>query len=132
MKFCKVSLFLALLVAVCFPAVALAEMRLDIPFNFIAAGNSLPPGHYRVVPVFEHDRVGWRVYNDHASVMMLTYSAESPQTAHRPSLVFLQTGGVYSLVQIWPEAHFGREVLRSNVKQTLVAEGGKYVEIEAE
>jgi hypothetical protein len=38
MKFCKVSLFLTLLVAVCLPAVAQAQIELNIPFNFFAAG----------------------------------------------------------------------------------------------
>src|SRR5208337_3955943 len=125
MKFCKVSLFFALLVAVCLPAVAQTQMRLDIPFNFIAAGKSLPAGHYMVVRVFEDDRTAWRICNDHDCVMMLTNSVQSPGTAHRPSLVFWQAGEAYSLVQIWPEEYSGREVLRSNVKRTLVAEGGR-------
>lgn len=131
MKFCKVSLFVALLVAVCLPAVAQTEMRLDIPFNFIAVGKFLPAGHYMVVRAFG-DRAAWRISNDHAGVMILTNSVESRQSAHRPGLIFLRTGEAYSLVQIWPEEHFGRDVLRSNVKRTLVAEGGKYVEIGAE
>ena len=135
MKFCTVSLFFALLVAVCLPAVAQTEVRLDIPFNFIAAGQSLPAGHYTVVPVFHNDRAAWRISNDHDSVMVLTNSLESPQTAHRPSLVFFYAGEAYSLVQIWPGGQFGRDVPRSNVKQTLVAQDGKdgkYVEIGAE
>jgi len=132
MRLCKVSLFFALLVAVCLPAVAQTGVQLDIPFNFVAAGKILPAGHYTVVPVFGDDHATWRISNDHDCVMMLTNLAQSPQTAHRPSLVFLHAGEAYSLVQIWPGGHLGREVFRSNVKQTLVAQGGKYVEIGAE
>jgi len=132
MKFCKVGLFLALLVAFCLPAVAQTGVQLDVPFNFIAAGKILPAGHYTVVPVFTDDRAVWRISNDQASVMVLTNLVESPQTAHGHSLVFLQAGGAYSLVQIWDAGYFGRDVVRSNVRQTLVAQGDKYVEIGAE
>jgi len=104
----------------------------DIPFNFIAAGKILPAGHYSVVPVFREDRAAWRISNDQASALVLTNSVESPRTEHGRSLVFLQAGGAFSLVEIWDMGHLGREVLRSNVKQTLVAQGGKYVEIGAE
>jgi hypothetical protein len=132
MKFCKVTLFLALLVAVCLPAVAQTGVRANIPFNFIAAGKSLPAGQYVVVPESMANRTIWRVYNAHAGVSVTTSPAQAQGTAHGPSLVFLQNGGVYSLVQIRTKDNFGRDVLRSNVKQTLVAEGGKYVEIGAE
>jgi len=132
MKFCKVSLFLALLAAVCLPAVAQTGVQLDIPFNFIATGKVLPAGHYTVVPVLTDDRATWRISNGHDSVMMLTDSLESPGAEHRPSLVFLHAGEAYSLVQIWPGGHFGRDVFRSNVNHTLVAQGGKYVEVGAE
>ena len=132
MKFCKISLFLVLLVAVCLPAVAQSVVRLNIPFNFIAAGKILPAGHYSVVPVFKDNHAAWRISNDHDCAVVLTNPVESPQTEHGPSLVFLQAGGAFSLVEIWDMGHLGREVVRSNVKQTLVAQGGKYVEIGAE
>jgi hypothetical protein len=132
MKFCKVSLFLTLLMAVCVPAVAQTEMRFDIPFNFLAAGKSLPAGHYIVVRVCGDDHTAWRIYAGHASAMMLTNSVESSQTAHRRSLLFLHASGVYSLVQFWPTQHIGRELPGLKVKPILVAEGDKYVEIGAE
>jgi hypothetical protein len=132
MKFCKVSLFVALLMAVCLPAVAQTEMRLDIPFKFLAAGKSLPAGHYTVVRVCGDDHMAWRIYSGHASVIMLTNSVESSQTAHRRSLLFLHAGGVYSLIQFWPTQHIGRELPKSKVKQILVAEVDRYVEIGTE
>ena len=48
MKFCKASLFVALLVVACLPVAAQAQIQLNIPFNFFAAGKSLPAGHYEV------------------------------------------------------------------------------------
>jgi hypothetical protein len=131
MKFCKFSLFLALVMAVCLPAVAQTAMRVDIPFNFIAGGKSLPAGHYMVVRVFSRDLSAWQIYNDKGGAGFLSNSVQSTQP-HGQSLVFLQEGGAYSLMQIWNGGEFGREVMRSKVKQTLVAEGSKYVEIGAE
>lgn len=127
MKLFKVSLCFALLVVVCLPAVAQTQMKLDIPFNFSAAGKSLPAGHYRVVQVFDANKAAWRISTDHHSVMALTNSVESAHMAHRPSLVFLRTGDSYSLVQIWPEEFAGRDmVLRPEVQTTILAEGGNY------
>jgi hypothetical protein len=132
MRICKVSLFLALLVAVCLPAVAQNEVQLNVPFDFIAAGKILAAGHYTVLPAGSISRDAWLIRNDHNSVMVIANPVDSPATTHRPSLVFLQAGGRYSLVQIWPTEHSGREVLRSKVKQTLVAQDGKYVEVASE
>lgn len=132
MKFCKVSLFFTLLMAVCLPAVAQTEMRLNIPFNFFAAGKSLPAGHYTIVRVNGDDHTAWRIYTEHASLMVITHSVESAQNAHRTSVVFLQAGGVYSLVQFWPTQHIGRALSRSKLKHILLAEGDRYVEIGAE
>jgi hypothetical protein len=132
MKFCKVALFLALLAAVCLPAVAQNEMRLNIPFNFVASGKFLPAGQYKVAPVWLAGQSVWHIYNDRASVQVLTKLAESPQAAHPLSLVFSQSGAGYSLVQIWATEHSGRELIRPKATQTLVAEGGTYVEIGAE
>jgi len=130
MKLCKFSLFFALFAAVCLPVAAQTRLELNIPFNFVAAGKSLPAGHYSVSTGMG-ERRSWFISGDHTSVLVLALSMHSPETTHRPSLVFLQAGGTYSLAQIWDGTHAGLEVLKSNVKQTLVSEGGKYVEIAA-
>jgi hypothetical protein len=131
MKSYKVSLFLFLLLAICLPAVA--QVQLDIPFNFSAAGKSLPAGHYQVAQVFAMNQAAWSISNEHGSAIFLTNSVESPRSAHRSSLVFLAAGGTYTLVQFWPMENFGREViLKARVKTTILAQGGKYVEIGAE
>jgi hypothetical protein len=134
MKFCRVSLFFALLVAACLPAISQTALRVNVPFNFIAAGTSLPAGHYRVVPLAISDG-GWRIFNDQTGASMLTMPADSKHPAHHPSLVFLKAGGAYSLVQMW-NWNSGVDVPQSHVKQTLVSKdeskGDKYVEIAAE
>jgi hypothetical protein len=129
MKFCKVSLFFVLLMVLCVPAIAQTEMRFDIPFNFFAADQFLPAGHYTVKRVFQDANIVWYMYNEHASVMMLTHAVETPQKAHQTSLLFFQAGGTYSLVQLWPTGYSGRQVPRSKVKEIVVAEKDKYIEI---
>jgi hypothetical protein len=134
MKFCRVSLFFALLVAVCLPAVGQTAMRVDIPFNFIALGKSLPAGHYRVARVPNSNSL-WYLSDDHNGVIMNTSLVDSTQKAHGPSLVFLRAGGAYSLIQIW-NGNSGVDVPQWKVKQALVSKdeskGDKYIEIAAE
>ncbi len=134
MKFCKVSLFFALLVAACLPVVGQTEMRVDIPFNFVAAGKSLPAGHYRVVRL-PMSSCFWHISNDHDAASMLTYPSDSTRNLHRASLIFQHAGGTYSLVTIRAD-YSGWDVARSKVKQTLVSKdeskAGDYVEIGAE
>lgn len=136
MKFCKVSIFLALLMAGCLPAVAQAQMQLNIPFNFYAAGKSLPAGHYNVAEVFSGNQVAWLVSGYGGGAAMLTEPLESRKIAHQPGLTFWCAGKTCSLVQIWLTENYGRALpLRSKVKTTILAEGdksvesGKYVEI---
>ncbi len=134
MRLWKVSLFLLLVVAACLPAVAQAPMRVNIPFDFIAAGKLLPAGHYMVVPVWKDTQKAWRISNenDKFSVSMITNAVESPVKPHHRSLVFLQNGGRNVLVEFWPEEHSGRAAPWSSVKQTFVADASKHVEIAAQ
>lgn len=132
MKFCKFGLFVALFATVCIPAGAQTALKVNIPFNFVAAGKSLPAGEYRVTSLDKSDNA-LVITNDQVGTVMLTRRVESPEKTHRPSLIFLQAGGSYSLVQIWNGERYGRDVPKANVKKTLVAdEGGKFVEIGAE
>jgi hypothetical protein len=134
MKLWKLTLALSLLAAFSFPAAAQVQMmQLNIPFNFVAAGKAMPAGHYDVkrVPT-PNNNTAWLISGENMHATVTTFSVESPKTAHPPSLVFLQAGGRYSLVQIWDDEHYGRQVPRANVKQTLVAQDGKMVQVAAE
>lgn len=128
MKFCKFSLFIALFAAVCLPAVAQSRLEVNVPFNFIAAGKTLPPGQYKV-SVTGWQRHAWFISNKQSTVMVMSSPSRSDAKTHGPSLIFLQSGGTYSLAEIWDGTHVGQEIMRPSVKQTLVAQGGKYVEI---
>ena len=120
MKLFRVSLFLALLVAISLPAVAQSTLQLNIPFNFSVGGIALPAGQYRVVRLDDNQ---WRICEkDGAAAIMFTIYVESPGTDHQPSLV-----------RFWPTAHFGRELpARERVRTKILAEAGTFVEIGAE
>lgn len=123
-------MFLALLVAVCLPAVAQTRMRLDIPFNFTVAGKSLPAGHYMVKPVFISDSAAWSICNDQrACANVITREETSPLTAHRRTMVFMRTGEGYALVQFWPTESWGQNLTVPRVEHTLMANHDRYAEI---
>jgi len=133
MKLGKLALCLGLLIAASFPAAAqMQEMRLNIPFQFVAAGRTLPAGHYTVSRVWVANNNSWQIVGSQGSAQLTTYVVESPKVEHTPSLIFLQQGDTYSLVQIWDATHFGRQLPQSSVKKTVVAQNTKYVEIGAE
>jgi hypothetical protein len=133
MKFCKVGIFLALLAAVCLPAMSQDSMIVNIPFGFSAAGKSLPAGRYVVAPVYSGNQAGWSVSSYQGGAVMITQAIESRQKAHRASLIFWHSGDTYSLVQIWRGGESGRELLvKPKVKTTMLSQGGKYVEIAGE
>jgi hypothetical protein len=132
MKFLKFSLLVAFLVAACLPGVAQTQqLRLNIPFDFMVKGKTLPAGHYIVRHGTIDDGV-WTIESGHGSAIFLTNPVESSKVAHGPSLVFLKAGDQYALLQIWDEGHAGRELLMSHVKQTMVAQNTQVVEINAE
>jgi len=133
MKFCKLGVFLTLLAAICLPAAAQTQIHVNIPFNFVAGGKALPAGHYTVRQVFPNDSSAYGLFGDHDSAMVLTGASQSVSAPHQLSLVFLQQGGQYSLTRIWSSQYLGRDVMRPNVKQTVVAKGDNYsVEVRAE
>jgi hypothetical protein len=137
MKLCKISLFFALLVAVCLPAMGQTAMRVDIPFNFVALGKSLPAGHYKVARYGTPSGQMWSISDDHDRpvIIMNTNEAGSSQKTPRSGLVFVQAGGTYSLIRIW-DWDSGREVPQSHVKHTLVSKdeskSDTYFEVAAE
>jgi hypothetical protein len=133
MKFRKVSLFVALLIAVSLTGVAQSQIRINVPFDFSVGGKVMPAGDYRVARVDSRDPMVWRLSNEHGTVVVLTNPVDSPTRAHPPSLVFLNTGDRLFLVQIWDAEHSGQGLLlKPKVTTVILAKGAKYVEIGAE
>jgi hypothetical protein len=135
MKLSRVSLFFALLVAVCVPAVAQsAKMRLEIPFNFTVAGKSLPAGQYTAVPVLRSDDNVWSICSEHDACANVLTHPETPGLATHPrTMVFVRTTEGYALVQFWPTERLGRN-LPMPKERILIADDGdkdKYIQVSA-
>jgi hypothetical protein len=129
MRFSKLSVCLALLVAACLPVHAEDQMRVTIPFAFTTAGKWFPAGEYRFATAFSSDRKTWVMYGDHQFAYLYTDGVESPVTSHVHGLTFRQFGGQFALVQIWPDGHRGRSVM---VQQPKIAKQGSEVQVAAE
>jgi len=121
-----------MLVAVSLPAIAQSQ-QFDVPFNFYVSSKLMPAGHYRVSEVSVMDSGPWSISGKGGSLFMLTQSLESPGKVHPRSLVFWHSGGTYSLVQFWPAERNGRILpIKPEVKSTILAGNGRYVELGAE
>ncbi len=133
MKLCKFTLALALVAAACLPAVAQSRMSLNIPFDFTVNGKTLHAGHYYVEETLRNDNSLWTIDGEHDFAKIITNAVQSPMIAHAPSLIFVRAGDRYFLMQIWNDAHWGRELQLPNMKGLVVAEGNadRYVEIAA-
>lgn len=106
----RVILFCALFVAVCFFSSAKAQIRVDVPFNFVAAGKSLPAGHYSVEPVFDTDLSVWRVTNGSVGVIVLTNPGDLLKSPQRRGMVFLYADGWFSLIELKTSDFQSREL----------------------
>ena len=127
------ALFCAFFAAVCLSCFAQAQIQVNVPFNFVAAGKSLPAGRYSVQPVFDANRAVWRVSNGSVGVMMLTTAGDSLRTPQRRGMVFFYADGRFSLIELKTSDFQSRELpMRTQVTTRLKAEGVKYIEIEAE
>ena len=136
MKFTRVSVLVALLVAVCLPAgaqVIETRMGVNVPFNFVAGSEYLPAGHYTIVQASSDTNTIWRITsdNDRVSVSIVTSNTSSPVKSHHRSVVFQQVGTRYVLSEFWTTEHSGRELPKAH-HQTLEASTAKNVEIAAE
>ena len=126
----KASWCLAILIGFCLPLVAQThKLLLEVPFNFVVAGKTMPAGRYEVKRVWYNDNVTWIVQGEQSGTRIVTTSIESPSVSHSPSLVFIESDGRYALAQIWEGEHSGQAVPGSGVKQAVLAAGCKYFEI---
>ncbi len=128
MKPFKVTLFFTLLVALCLPAVGQTQVLVDVPFPFVAGGDSLPAGVYRVSRAFLWSDSGWSIRGSKSSTAILTNDVGSLERAHRPGMVFVHTNDGYALAQIWTSEYQGHELeLRPSVKTIILTEEQKSV-----
>jgi hypothetical protein len=126
----KAILSLAVTAGFCLPVAAQTQrLWLEIPFNFVVAGKAMPAGRYEVRRVWTTDNITWTIQGEQAGTRITTTSIESPRVSHSPGLMFIESGGTYSLTEIWESEHTGQAVPRPSAKPAPTTVGGRCLEI---
>jgi hypothetical protein len=95
---------------------------LNIPFNFIVGGKTLPAGEYTVEPNRrDYDKV-WLVQSrdGRTSALFTTMPVRASETQEKTKFVFHKYDDQYFLSQIWtPGGNSGRELLVPRLEREL-------------
>src|ERR1700692_101610 len=93
------------------------QILVNIPYEFVVAGKTLPAGTYRVnrLSDADHETLILSSFESRARVMVLSTSVESTQ-ADKPEVSFEQVGGQHFLSKIETADHvFTIQVSRSYI-----------------
>ena len=117
------SLFALTMIAAGQVAQAQQVMLVDVPFQFIAGGSTLPAGEYAVSR--SGSETGVLLLKDlndpSASALIPTFTAQRPQPKSKPTLVFHRYGDRYFLSQVWAGGEIrGRQLIRSAAEKEIV------------
>jgi hypothetical protein len=92
-------------------------MLVNVPFDFIAAGTTLPAGEYRVstASMTTNNILFIKSQQDpNAAVLIPTNEAQAIQAPAKSKLVFHRYGDQYFLSQVWTEGNIrGKELMKS-------------------
>jgi hypothetical protein len=97
------------------------QILVNIPYEFVVAGKTLPAGTYRVNPVSnnDHEASVLSSFESRATVMVLSSSIESTQVS-RPEVSFEQAGSQHFLSKIETADHvFTIPVSRSEILEAV-------------
>ena len=117
MKFFRIALCAAMFVA----SIAMGQTKpgdvvVDVPFPFVAGGQTLHAGHYIVAAM--DDTV--RLFNSQTSGIFLPTHSASRNASDGTKLVFHRYGDTYFLSAIWVSGNaIGRELPRSKAEREL-------------
>jgi hypothetical protein len=97
------------------------DLVADIPFAFVVAGRTLPPGHYIINRLNEnlgiHD-------SQHQSLFVPTHSAQRPAHDNASKIVFHRYGNTYFLEEVWVgSTSIGRALFPSPAERKLKESG---------
>jgi hypothetical protein len=106
-----IAMALALLMTVAANAQTI-HMKVQVPFNFIAAGTALPAGQYEIVSVGIGENVlAIRNVNSPAGVLVISHSCESLNASSNTKIVFHRYGNRNFLAEVWVQGdNLGHQV----------------------
>lgn len=95
---------------------------LNIPFNFVVGGKTLPAGEYTVAPNRrDFDKI-WLVQSrdGHTSALFTTMPVRTSETQEKTKFVFHKYGEQYFLSQVWTlGGNSGRELVMPRLEREL-------------
>lgn len=95
---------LVLVVATTVEAQTFQRFEVDIPFEFILRGRTLPPGKYEVerADPTRRNALALRNKDEGSFLTILVQRVEKENPSEEASLVFLRQEGKFYLFQVWP------------------------------
>jgi hypothetical protein len=93
---------LGLLVVTALAYAETVNMKVNVPFNFVVGGATLPSGEYRVEGLgIAGNAISIRKLDKTAASLTLAIRCESSKTPEQSKLVFHRYGDRYFLAKIW-------------------------------
>ena len=77
------------------------NMKVNVPFNFVVGGATMPSGEYTVQGLGLGNAISIRRLDQTAASLTLAIRCESSKTPEQSKLVFHRYGDRYFLAQIW-------------------------------
>jgi hypothetical protein len=128
MNLLRIVLSVALLLAasVLFAQSKPGDLVADVPFAFVVAGRTLPPGHY----VVNNQNDDLRIHDSHSQgIFVPAHSAQRGAHENSSKMVFHRYGDTYFLSEVWVGGNsIGRALFPSRAERKMV-ESGKEREI---
>jgi hypothetical protein len=101
-----IALALPLLLMTAAASAQAIHVRVNIPFNFIAAGTTLPAGQYDIQTIGTPEKVlAIRDLNSSAGILVLSNPLELSSPSSSSKLVFHRYGSRYFLAQLWMQGY---------------------------
>lgn len=127
LRFCGLVLFLVVLMAGTTHAQQMdVLMKIDVPFEFIAGGKTLPAGTYEVMGSSLHNFIWLRNRTADRMAIERTIPVQGKTTARRSTLVFNRYGNTHFLSRVAIYGNeTGRQLIRSRLERELSLQTAK-------
>jgi len=114
-KFIAVLALLSALGATSF-AQSARRTVVQIPFDFVVGGKTLPAGRYRVAPIGSNAYATWEVRSTSrdAGAIAMTTAIGGGSAQNESRLVFRKEGGTYFLAEVWTTADRAGHALKQS------------------
>jgi hypothetical protein len=97
--------------------------KVNVPFDFIVGGQTLPAGQYRVEQRFIPDVVVINSADHTRGAIVIGPGLQSVAAQKDGKLVFHRYGNTYFLTEVWGPGNYGRQIPKTRRERELAARG---------